>query len=173
MNTKKMNALVVILAGGEGQRLRPLTETRLKPAVLIGGKYRLIDIPLSNAYHSRLRRILVLTQGKDRSLHKHLKNSWFADEKSDSFIDIISPQIPGVSYGGDADAVRQAMSDILYQRPDYVLIVPGDHLLRMQYYDFLNYLTEREGDVLISVIPQAHGEGVRFRLHTGRSRFAN
>lgn len=149
-----MDALVVVLAGGEGQRLKPLTETRVKPAVLIGGKYRLIDIPLSNAYNSRFRKILILAQGRDRSLHKHLKNIWFTDEKSDSFINLISPQTPGLSYRGDADAVRQAMDDILYNDPDYVLIVPGDHLLKMQYYDFLKFLTDRRGDVLISVMPQ-------------------
>ena len=154
MKGRELDALVVVLAGGEGQRLKPLTEKRLKPAVPIGGKFRLIDIPLSNAYHSRFRKILILAQGRDRSLQRHIKDTWSADEKSDSFINYLSPQIQGTSFAGDADAVRQAMDDIQYYDPDYVLVVPGDHLLRMQYYDFLKYLTNRKGDVLISVIPQ-------------------
>ncbi len=154
MKGRDLDALVVVLAGGEGQRLKPLTETRLKPAVPIGGKFRLIDIPLSNAYHSRFRKILILAQGRDRSLHRHIKDTWSADEKSDSFINYLSPQIQGTSYAGDADAVRQAVDDIAYYDPDYVLVVPGDHLLRMQFYDFLKYLTDRKGDVIISVIPQ-------------------
>ncbi len=154
MKGRELDALVVILAGGEGQRLKPLTEKRLKPAVPIGGKFRLIDIPLSNAYHSRFRKILILAQGRDRSLHRHIKDTWPADEKSDSFVNYLSPQILGTSYAGDADAVRQAIDDIQYFSPDYILVVPGDHLLRMQYYDFLKFLTDRKGDVVISVIPQ-------------------
>ncbi len=162
MKGRDLDALVVVLAGGEGQRLKPLTEKRLKPAVPIGGKFRLIDIPLSNAYHSRFRKILILSQGKDRSLHRHIKDTWSTDEKSDSFVNYLSPQTLGTSYAGDADAVRQALEDIQYYDPDYVLVVPGDHLLRMQYYDFLKYLADNKGDVLISVIPQSMEKAADF-----------
>ena len=154
MSRSSIEVLVVVLAGGEGTRLYPLTETRTKPAVPIGGKFRLIDIPLSNACHSWFRKILVLTQGKDRSLNRHLKNAWTSDVKSESFINILSPQGLGTTYKGDADAVRQIVDDISYYRPDYVLIVPGDHLVKMQYYNFIRFLVENDGDAALSVISQ-------------------
>ncbi|MBN2508965.1 MAG: hypothetical protein JXB03_01770 [Spirochaetales bacterium] len=154
MSRSSIEVLVVVLAGGEGSRLFPLTETRTKPAVPIGGKFRLIDIPLSNACHSWFRKILVLTQGKDRSLNRHLKNAWISDVKSESFINILSPQGMGTIYKGDADAVRQIIDDISYYRPDYVLIVPGDHLVKMQYYNFIRFLVENDGDAALSVISQ-------------------
>ena len=132
----------------------PLTASRLKPAVLIGGKYRLIDIPLSNAYHSEFRKILVLTQGMDKSVAKHIKDAWVSDEKSDSFINIISPQRIGTSANGDADAVRLVINDIKYYNPDIVLIVPGDHLVKMDYQSFIDFLVQNKGDAAISIIPQ-------------------
>ncbi len=155
MVKRDIDVLVIVLAGGEGQRLKPLTNSRSKPAVPIGGKYRLIDIPLSNAYHSRFRKILVLTQGKARSLHRHIKNTWTNDEKSESFINLLTPQELGSVYKGDADAVRQVVEDIEYHNPDYVLILPGDHLVKMQYYDFIRFLADRDGDVAISIISRS------------------
>jgi glucose-1-phosphate adenylyltransferase len=168
MVKRDIDVLVIVLAGGEGQRLKPLTNSRSKPAVPIGGKYRLIDIPLSNAYHSRFRKILVLTQGKARSLHRHIKNTWTSDEKSESFINLLTPQELGSVYAGDADAVRQVVEDIEYHNPDYVLILPGDHLLKMQYYDFIRFLADRDGDVAISIISRPlHMAGIFGSLSVG------
>lgn len=154
MGRSRFEVLVVILAGGNGTRLAPLTDTRSKPAGPLGGKYRLIDIPLSNAYNSDLRKILVLTQGKDNSLVRHIRKAWPADEKSDSFTNIITPQEMGIFYKGDADAVKHALNDIQYHQPDYVLIVPGDHLLKMNYRNLVSFLHEKRGDAVISIIPR-------------------
>lgn len=154
MDINHFEVLVVVLAGGEGSRLNPLTATRSKPAVPIGGMYRLIDIPLSNACHSRFRKIIVLTQGRDKSLNRHIKNTWVSDIKLESSINIISPQGVGITYKGDADAVRQIMDDIDYYEPDFILIVPGDHLVKMNYYSFIRFLAEKQADAAISIIPR-------------------
>ncbi len=148
----KDNVLVVVLAGGEGSRLMPLTETRTKPAVPIGAKFRLIDIPLSNAVNSGLTQALILTQGKDKSLNRHIKDTWFSDRHRRGFIDVISPQGVGKSYQGDADAVRQIRNDIRNLNCRYVLIVPGDHLLKMDYMKFVIYMLDHNADAAISVI---------------------
>ncbi len=149
-----LEVLVVVLAGGEGSRLWPLTEFRSKPAVPIGGKYRLIDIPLSNAFNSRFRKVLVLTQGKDKSLNRHIKNTWPSDFKSGSVVDVISPQGLGTVYAGDADAVRQVAGDIRQYSPDIVLVVPGDHLLRMNYYNFVRALADSDAEAAIAIFPK-------------------
>ncbi|MBN2659410.1 MAG: hypothetical protein JXR86_20305 [Spirochaetales bacterium] len=154
MKRRKTEVLVIILTGGLGTRLMPLTATRLKPAVLVGGKFRLIDIPLSNAYHSEFRKILVLAQGMDKSLTRHIKDAWASDEKSDSFINFISPQQIGAFDNGDADAVRHAINEINYYNPEIVLVVPGDHLVKMDYRNFTDFLIENGGDAAISIIPQ-------------------
>lgn len=130
------------------------TASRLKPAVLIGGKFRLIDIPLSNAYHSDFRKVLVLTQGMDKSVARHIKDAWLSDQKSNSFINIISPQKIGAFDSGDADAVRHVISDIKYYNPDIVLVVPGDHLVKMDFQSFVDFLIQNGGDAAISIIPQ-------------------
>ena len=150
----KDDILVVVLAGGEGRRLMPLTATRTKPAVPIGGKFRLIDIPLSNAANSGLHRVLVLTQGKDKSLNRHLKDTWYSDRHRGGFVDIITPQGVGESYLGDADAVRQICKDIRALRPRYVLVVPGDHLLKMDYFRFVMHMLDMGAHAAISVLPR-------------------
>lgn len=146
------NILVVVLAGGEGRRLLPLTATRTKPAVTIGAKYRLIDIPLSNAANSGLHKCLVLTQGKDKSLNWHIKNTWYSDYHYGAFTEVISPQGVGKTYMGDADAVRQVMDEIKAIKPAVVVVVPGDHLLKMNYFDFAAFLVDKKADAAISVI---------------------
>lgn len=148
----KDNVLVVVLAGGEGHRLMPLTETRTKPAVPIGAKFRLIDIPLSNAANSGLTQTLILTQGKDKSLNRHIKDTWYSDRHRRGFIDVISPQGVGKSYEGDADAVRQIQNDIRNLSSKIVLVVPGDHLLKMDYLKFVIYMLDHNADAAISVI---------------------
>lgn len=147
--------LVVVLAGGEGKRLMPLTKTRTKPAVAIGGKYRLIDIPLSNAANSGLMKSFILTQGLDRSLNWHIKNTWYSDRHHNAFTEVISPQGVGNTYRGDADAVRQIMDEIKAVKPSYVLVVPGDHLLKMDYFKLVKFLVEKEADAAISIIKQS------------------
>jgi glucose-1-phosphate adenylyltransferase len=149
-----LDVLVVVLAGGEGIRLWPLTEKRTKPAVPIGGKFRSIDIALSNAYNSYQRQVLVLTQGKDKSLNRHIKNTWYSDPRSGSFVEVISPQQTGGQYEGDADAVRQIRNDILFYNPNIVLILPGDHLLKMQCYTFTQFLKEHNADAVIAMTPK-------------------
>ena len=146
------NILVVVLAGGEGRRLLPLTATRTKPAVTIGAKYRLIDIPLSNAANSGLHKCLVLTQGKDKSLNWHIKNTWYSDYHFGAFTEVISPQGVGKTYMGDADAVRQVMDEIKAIKPAVVVVVPGDHLLKMDYFNFAKFLVDKKADAAISVI---------------------
>ncbi len=148
----KDNVLVVVLAGGEGSRLLPLTETRTKPAVPIGAKFRLIDIPLSNAANSGLTQALILTQGKDKSLNRHIKDTWYSDRHRRGFIDVISPQGVGKAYEGDADAVRQIQNDIRNVSSKYVLVVPGDHLLKMDYMRFVIYMLDHNADAAISII---------------------
>lgn len=144
--------LVVVLAGGEGIRLMPLTKTRTKPAVPIGGKYRLIDIPLSNAANSGLHKSFILTQGKDRSLNWHIKNTWYSDRLHNAFTEVISPQGVGKEYKGDADAVRQIVDEIRSIKPSYVLVVPGDHLLKMNYFKLVKFLVDKKADAAISII---------------------
>ncbi len=144
--------LVVVLAGGEGSRLMPLTSTRTKPAVPIGSRYRLIDIPLSNAANSGLHKILVLTQGMDKSLNRHLKNVWHSERHFGAFIEVISPQGIGKAYKGDADAVRQIYDDIKALKPDIVLVLPGDHLLKMDLYKFVKFVEDKKADAAISII---------------------
>jgi glucose-1-phosphate adenylyltransferase len=144
--------LVVVLAGGEGKRLLPLTASRTKPAVPIGAKYRLIDIPLSNAANSGLHKCLVLTQGKDKSLNWHIKNTWYSVHHYGAFTEVISPQGVGKTYLGDADAVRQVMEEIKTIKPAIVVIVPGDHLLKMNYFNLAQFLVEKKADAAIAVI---------------------
>ena len=150
----KEDILVVVLAGGEGKRLLPLTMTRTKPAVTIGAKYRLIDIPLSNAANSGLHKFLVLTQGMDKSLNWHIKNTWYSAQHYGAFTEVISPQGVGKAYEGDADAVRQVQEEIKHIKPDIVVVVPGDHLLKMNYYNLVRFLVEKKADAAISVINQ-------------------
>ncbi len=137
-----LDTLVVVLAGGEGKRLEPLTEKRLKPAVPVGGKYRLIDIPLSNAKNSNTEKIYVLLQGLDWSLSNHLQDGWYPIFGSS--LRSISPQDTGTAFRGDADAVRQGIEYIEREAPEIVLVVPGDHLIKMDYSRFANFLAEHD-----------------------------
>ncbi len=159
----KYDVLVIVLAGGAGSRLHPLTDSRTKPAVPIGGKFRLIDIPLSNAANCGFRKSIILTQGKDASLIRHIKDVWYSDSRFGVFVDIISPQIVGSTYKGDADAVRQVTDMITIMKPDYVLIVPGDHLLKMDYSSFVDFLAFSKAGAAIAIKP----EPIKLSKHLG------
>ena len=128
--------LAIIMGGGAGSRLFPLTKDRAKPAVPIGGKYRIVDIPISNCLNSGLRSIYVLTQFNSMSLHRHIQASYKFDNFSRSFVDILAAQqTPEGSqwYQGTADAVRQNMRYFLERPYDYYLILSGDQLYRMDF----------------------------------------
>ncbi|NDH07716.1 glucose-1-phosphate adenylyltransferase, partial [bacterium] len=130
------NVLTLILAGGKGTRLDPLTKDRAKPAVPFGGLYRIIDFPLSNCINSNLRKILVLTQYKGQSLDRHLMDGWsFLSRQLDEYVVSVPPQqrIDEHWYRGTADAIYQNIYTIEKSNPKYILILAGDHIYKMDY----------------------------------------
>jgi len=140
------NILTVILAGGKGTRLEPLTRDRAKPAVPFGGLYRIIDFTLSNCINSGLRRILVLTQYKARSLDRHLRSGWnFLSAALDEYVDVLPPQqrIDENWYKGTADAIYQNIYVIEKADPRLVLVLAGDHVYKMDYGDMIRSHVER------------------------------
>jgi glucose-1-phosphate adenylyltransferase len=143
----------IILAGGIGSRLHPLTADRAKPAVPFGGRYRIIDFALSNCLHSGLRRILVLTQYKSHSLQKHLRDCWsIFNSELHEYITPVPPQMrTGESwYSGTADAIYQNVYLLERSGADYVLILAGDHIYRMDYAALLQYHRDRAADVTVA-----------------------
>jgi len=145
----------VIMAGGQGSRLYPLTKMRSKPAVPIAGRFRLIDIPLSNCIHSGFRQIFVLTQFASESLHRHIFLTYRFDVFQKDFVTILSAQQTLENrdwYQGTADAVRQNLH-FLHNQGDVVLILSGDHLYRMDYRKFVDFHIQTGADISISVIP--------------------
>ncbi|HKY22182.1 MAG TPA: glucose-1-phosphate adenylyltransferase [Vicinamibacterales bacterium] len=153
------NVLAIILGGGRGSRLFPLTQQRSKPAVPIGGKYRLIDVPISNCLHADLRRIFVLTQFNSASLNHHVAQSYHMDPFSRGFVDIIAAeQTPDSSswFQGTADAVRQAARHFLRYDADYYLILAGDHLYRMDYGLLLDSHVDQDADITVAALPVTH-----------------
>src|ERR687890_1691678 len=156
MAPKKPNILAVILGGGAGTRLSPLTHQRSKPAVPLGGKYRLVDIPISNCINSDILKIFVLTQYNSASLNKHIATTYRFSQFSNGFVEILAaeqtPQNPQW-FQGTADAVRQVLPHMLDWGLDTLLILSGDHLYRMDYRKFIARHFETEADVTISVIP--------------------
>jgi glucose-1-phosphate adenylyltransferase len=150
------HVLSVILGGGQGKRLYPLTKYRAKPAVPIGGKYRLIDIPISNCLHSGLNRIYVLTQFNSVSLHRHIYQTYKFDRFSGGYVEILAAQQTEESvewYQGTADAVRQQMRHFLDAWARQVLILSGDHLYRMDYEGFIRAHRESGAEITIAVKP--------------------
>jgi glucose-1-phosphate adenylyltransferase len=150
------NVLGIILGGGQGSRLFPLTATRAKPAVPIGGKYRLIDVPISNCLHAELRRIFVLTQFNSASLNRHVAMSYHMDPFSRGFVDIIAAeQTPDNPhwFQGTADAVRQASRHFAGYDAKFYLILAGDHLYRLDYGRLLDTHIERHADITIAAKP--------------------
>jgi len=158
------NVVTAILAGGQGKRLYPLTKKRSKPAVPIAGKFRLIDIPISNCLHSGLRKIFILTQFASESLHRHIFLTYRFDNFSKDFLTILSAQQTWEHlewYQGTADAVRQNLR-FLIEGGGLVLILSGDHLYRMDYRKFIDYHLEKKAEISISVYPITQEEAPEF-----------
>lgn len=170
-----METLALILGGGQGQRLYPLTKMRSKPAVPLGGKYRLIDITVSNCINSEITQIYVLTQFNSASLNRHLSRTYRFSPFSDGFVDILAAeQTPDNRdwFQGTADAVRQIMIHIRELNPSKVLILSGDHLYRMDYRKLIADHDKSKADITVSVIPtdeqSASGLGLLKTDETGR-----
>src|SRR6266487_369350 len=159
--------LAIIMGGGAGTRLFPLTKDRAKPAVPLGGKYRIVDIPISNCLNSGLRSIYVLTQFNSMSLHRHIQASYKFDNFSRSFIDILAAQqTPTASqwYQGTADAVRQNMRYFLEGPYDYYLILSGDQLYRMDFRALLHQHIRLGADITLATKPVARHQVVEFGI---------
>ncbi len=152
---KMKQVVTIILAGGQGTRLYPLTKLRSKPAVPIAGKFRLIDIPISNCIHSNLKKIFISTQFASESLHRHIFLTYRFDNFTKDFVTILSAQQTigdRTWYQGTADAVRKNLN-FLRNQGDLVLILSGDHLYRMDYRKFIDYHIRKKADISISVYP--------------------
>jgi len=151
----------LILGGGRGTRLYPLTKARSKPAVPIGGKYRLIDIPVSNCIHSGLHRIFVVTQFNSVSLHRHISNTYKFDPFEGGFVEILAAQQTmqhETWYQGTADAVRRNIPYFTDKHYDLVLILSGDQLYRMDFREMLRTHLDNKAAVTIATLPVAEEE---------------
>lgn len=169
------NVLAVILGGGRGQRLWPLTQQRSKPAVPIAGKYRLIDIPISNCINSGIYRIAVLTQFNSVSLHRHISRTYFFDAFHVGWVQVWAAEQTFTTeswYQGTADAVRKQLGEIRSSRMPYVLILAGDHLYRMDYEPMVKFHIDQDADITVAVQPvprkEAHRLGILKRSQDGR-----
>lgn len=161
------NVVAVILGGGAGTRLFPLTMERAKPAVPLGGKYRLIDVPVSNCINSGITQMFVLTQFNSASLNRHISRTYRFSNFSTGFVEVLAAEQRSDSpewFQGTADAVRQMIPHIRDSRVDTVLILSGDHLYRMDYRKFLNRHVMSDADVTISVVPCRPDEASGFGL---------
>lgn len=159
--------LAVILGGGQGKRLYPLTLMRSKPAVPLAGKYRLIDIPISNCINSEIFKIAVLTQFNSVSLHRHITNTYNFDSFHTGWVQIWAAEQTMERmewYQGTADAVRKQLFEIQSSRSKYVLILAGDHLYRMDYSKMADFHWENNADITVAVQPIARSEAYRFGL---------
>ncbi len=167
------DTLAIVLAGGVGSRLDPLTRERAKPAVPFGGKYRIIDFSLSNCLHSGLRRVLVLTQYKSHSLQKHLRDGWsIFNPEIGEYITPVPPQMrTGTSwYRGTADAIHQNLYLIERSGARWVLVLAGDHVYRMDYAPMLEFHTGHGGDTTVACMKVPLGDASQFgvmRLDSG------
>jgi len=161
------DVLGVIMGGGRGSRLHPLTKLRSKPAVPIAGKYRLIDIPISNCINSGIFRVAILTQFNSVSLHRHISQAYNFDVFHTGFVQIwAAEQTPQSAdwYQGTADAVRKQLFEIQATGAEYVLILAGDHLYRMDYTALAEYHWEKNADITVAVQPVARSEASRLGI---------
>jgi len=165
--THSKEILSVILGGGAGSRLYPLTASRSKPAVPIAGKYRLVDIPISNCLNNGIGRMFVLTQFNSASLNRHIKNTYHFSAFSRAFVDILAaeqtPDNP-TWYQGTADAVRQGLRHIDPFESDYVLILSGDQLYQMNFAEMLDHHKSLGADISIATIPVTEKEATEFGI---------
>src|SRR5437016_2265163 len=155
------NVLSVIMGGGQGTRLFPLTKERAKPAVPLAGKYRIVDIPISNCINSGLRRIYLLTQFNSASLHRHISQSYKFDHFSGGFVEILAAEQSFTDtswYQGTADAVRKNMIHFMNHDWDYLLILSGDQLYRMDFRQIISLHAELNADITISTMPVPRSE---------------
>jgi glucose-1-phosphate adenylyltransferase len=161
MSPNTSNVLSVIMGGGAGTRLFPLTKERAKPAVPLAGKYRLVDIPISNCINSNLKRIYILTQFNSASLHRHIAQSYIFDQFSGGFVEILAAEqtLTDTSwYQGTADAVRKNLLHFLNHDFEYMVILSGDQLYRMDFRRIIAQHAETSADVTIATIPVARTE---------------
>src|SRR5918992_1826580 len=161
------DVLVIVLAGGAGERLSPLTKERAKPAVYFGGPYRIIDFTLSNCINSGLRHIFIATQYKSLSLNRHIRQGWtVVSEELGEFIEILPPQkrVGEHWYQGTADAVYQNLYSLMREKPRYLIVLSGDHVYKMDYARMLRTHQERRAAVTLAAIEVPLGEGNRFGI---------
>ncbi|MGM0546247.1 MAG: glucose-1-phosphate adenylyltransferase [Bacteroidota bacterium] len=163
----RRKVIAVILGGGQGTRLYPLTKLRSKPAVPVAGKYRLVDIPISNCINSGVRRIYVLTQFNSASLNRHIKNSYNFDVFSRGFVDILAAEQTPHSknwYQGTADAVRQSIHHMENHNHEHVLILSGDQLYQMDYRKMMKKHEDNDADITIGTIPVVADDATGFGI---------
>ena len=161
------DSLVIVLAGGAGERLYPLTKDRAKPAVYFGGPYRIIDFALSNCINSGLRRIFIATQYKSLSLNRHIRMGWsIVSEELGEFVEILPPQkrVGEHWYQGTADAVYQNLYSIMREDPRHLIVLSGDHVYKMDYSRMLRFHEERRAAVTLATIEVPMTESFRFGI---------
>src|SRR5579872_3978529 len=159
------DSLVIVLAGGAGERLYPLTKDRAKPAVFFGGPYRIIDFALSNCINSGLRRIFIATQYKSLSLNRHIRMGWgIVSEELGEFVEILPPQkrVSEHWYQGTADAVYQNLYSIMRENPRHLVVLSGDHVYKMDYSRMLRVHAERGAAVTLATIEVPVADARRF-----------
>jgi glucose-1-phosphate adenylyltransferase len=167
MRMASKNVMAVILGGGVGQRLYPLTKNRAKPAVPLGGKYRLIDIPVSNCINSDLLKIFILTQYNSASLNRHISRTYRFSRFTNGFVEILAAEITPANpdwFQGTADAVRQCFPHLEDYSEDTILVLSGDHLYRMDYRGFIKRHEETNADLTISVTAAREKDASDFGL---------
>jgi len=161
------DVLVIVLAGGAGERLAPLTKDRAKPAVYFGGPYRIIDFVLSNCINSGLRHVFIATQYKSLSLNRHIRQGWtVVSEELGEFIEILPPQkrVGEQWYQGTADAVYQNLYSIIRETPKYVVVLAGDHVYKMDYQKMLRFHQDMAAEVTLAAIEVPIEDGRRFGI---------
>jgi len=161
------DTVVIVLAGGAGERLYPLTKDRAKPAVYFGGPYRIIDFALSNCINSGLRRVFIATQYKSLSLNRHIRMGWgIVSEELGEFVEILPPQkrVSEHWYQGTADAVYQNLYSIMRENPRHLVVLSGDHVYKMDYGRMLRLHQERKAAVTLATIEVPMADASRFGI---------
>src|SRR5215468_4214471 len=161
------NVLAILLAGGAGERLYPLTRDTAKPAVPFGGAYKIIDITLSNCINSDARRVLILTQYKSLDLARHIRDNWsILSPELGEYIEVIPPmkRVSEDWYQGTADAVFQNFQSIEAENPEQTLVLSGDHIYKMNYGDMLAWHGQHRADITLATLGVAPAEASRFGI---------